>query len=174
MISCDWQNPSFPPMIRTSTLILSFFAAFTASGLSLGLFQVGVWANMFDQFYEETNSVLVSAERVFDGQHRCEGCEFVTDQEISRKKLFRPWSIFGKIPWIKEQALRFLLQSIGPESVFGCTATSLARIRKRTRRRPGFLSSSPFILTKRTFQLQEDGFFTVAFVNPSIEYLFKF
>ena len=49
-------------MIRTLTLILSFFAAFTASGLSLGLFQVGVWANMFDQFYEETNSVLVSAD----------------------------------------------------------------------------------------------------------------
>ena len=86
MISCDWQNPSFPQMIRTFTLILSFFAAFTASGLSLGLFQVGVWANMFDQFYEETNSVLVSAERVFDGQHRCEGCEFVTDQGTSPKE----------------------------------------------------------------------------------------
>ena len=86
MISCDWQNPSFPQMIRTFTLILSFFAAFTASGLSLGLFQVGVWANMFDQFYEETNSVLVSAERVFDGQHRCEGCKFVTDQGTSPKE----------------------------------------------------------------------------------------
>ena len=86
MISCDWQSSSFPQMIRTLTLILSFFAAFTASGLSLGLFQVGVWANMFDQFYEETNSVLVSAERVFDGQHRCEGCEFVTDQGTSPKE----------------------------------------------------------------------------------------
>ncbi len=86
MISCDWQSSSFPQMIRTLTLILSFFAAFTASGLFLGLFQVGVWANMFDQFYEETNSVLVSAERVFDGQHRCEGCEFVTDQGTSPKE----------------------------------------------------------------------------------------
>ena len=75
----------FHPMIRTLSLILSLFAAFTASGLSLGLFQVGVWANMFDQFYEETNSVLVSAERVFDGHHRCEGCEFVTDQGTSSK-----------------------------------------------------------------------------------------
>ncbi len=73
-------------MIRSSTLVLSFFAAFTASGLSLGLFQVGVWANMFDQFYEETNSLLVSAERVLDGQHRCEGCEFVTDQGTSPKE----------------------------------------------------------------------------------------
>jgi hypothetical protein len=86
MISCDWQNPPSLPMIRTSTLGLSFFAAFTASGLSLGLFQLGVWANMFDQFYEETSSVLVSAERVFDGQHRCEGCEFVTDQGTSPKE----------------------------------------------------------------------------------------
>jgi len=41
---------------------------------------------MFDQFYEETNSLLVSAERVLDGQHRCEGCEFVTDQGTSPKE----------------------------------------------------------------------------------------
>ena len=67
-------------------LILSLVAAFSTSGIPLGVLQVGVWANMFDQFYEETNSVLVSAERVFDGQHRCEGCEFVTDQGTSPKE----------------------------------------------------------------------------------------
>ena len=44
-------------MSRTPILILSLIAAFSASGLPLGLLQVGVWANMFDEFYEETNSV---------------------------------------------------------------------------------------------------------------------
>ena len=69
-----------------SILILSLIAAFSTSGIPLGVLQVGVWANMFDQFYEETNSVIISVERVFDGQHRCEGCEFVTDQGTSPKE----------------------------------------------------------------------------------------
>ena len=73
-------------MTRKSILILSLIAAFSASGIPLGVLQVGVWANMFDQFYEETESVIVSVERVFDGQHRCQGCEFVTDQGTSSKE----------------------------------------------------------------------------------------
>ena len=71
-----------------SILILSLIAAFSTSGIPLGVLQVGVWANMFDQFYEETNSVLLSAERVFDGQHRCMGCDFVTDQGTKSKEAF--------------------------------------------------------------------------------------
>ena len=69
-------------------LILSLIAAFSTSGIPLGVLQVGVWANMFDQFYEETDSVLLSAERVFDGQHRCMGCDFVTDQGTKSKEAF--------------------------------------------------------------------------------------
>jgi len=69
-----------------SVLILSLIAAFSVSGIPLGVLQVCVWANMFDQFYEETNSVMVSVERVFDGQHRCQGCKFVTDQGTSPKE----------------------------------------------------------------------------------------
>jgi hypothetical protein len=75
-------------MTRRLILILSLIAAFSASGLPLGVLQLGAWANMFDQFYEETNSVLLSAERVFDGQHRCLGCEFVTGQGTKSKKAF--------------------------------------------------------------------------------------
>ena len=71
-----------------SILILSLIAAFSTSGIPLGVLQVGVWANMFDQFYEETDSVLLSAERVFDGQHRCMGCDFVTDQGTKSKEAF--------------------------------------------------------------------------------------
>jgi hypothetical protein len=73
-------------MIRRFTLILSLTAAFSASGLPLGVLQLSVWANMFDQFYNETNSVMVSAERVLDGQNRCLGCDFVTDQGTSTKE----------------------------------------------------------------------------------------
>ena len=75
-------------MIRKPIFILSLIAAFSASGLPLGVLQLGAWANMFDQFYEETNSVLLSAERVFDGQHRCMGCDFVTDQGTKSKEAF--------------------------------------------------------------------------------------
>ena len=67
-------------MTRTLSLALCLCAALSASGIPLGLLQLGVWAKMFDQFYEETNSVLISAERVLDGNHRCQGCEFVSDQ----------------------------------------------------------------------------------------------
>jgi len=77
-------------MTRKSILILSLIAAFSASGIPLGILQVGVWANMFDQFYEETDSVIVSVERVFDGQHRCQGCKFVTDQGTSSKEALSP------------------------------------------------------------------------------------
>ena len=30
-----------------------------------------IWANMFDEFYEETRSIALSAEWTFDGLHRC-------------------------------------------------------------------------------------------------------
>ena len=149
-------------MIRTLTLILSFFAAFTASGLSLGLFQVGVWANMFDQFYEETNSVLVSAERVFDGQHRCEGCEFVTDQGTSPKEaLSSVGQSSEKIPLDKGTSTPVFSSSIHWSRISLRLHRNLPcpYSKKRRRRRLGFLSSSPFYtLTKRTFQLQEDRF----------------
>tara|TARA_B100001057_G_scaffold208520_1_gene209220 strand:- start:4687 stop:5100 length:414 start_codon:yes stop_codon:yes gene_type:complete len=75
-------------MISKSIFILSLIAAFSASGLPLGVLQIGAWANMFEQFYEETNSVLLSAERVFDGQNRCLGCEFVTNQGTKSKEAF--------------------------------------------------------------------------------------
>jgi hypothetical protein len=75
-------------MTRKPIFILSLIAAFSASGLPLGVLQLGAWANMFEQFYEETNSVLLSAERVFDGQNRCLGCVFVTDQGTKSKEAF--------------------------------------------------------------------------------------
>ncbi len=34
---------------------------------------------MFDEFYEETRSITLSAEWTFDGLHRCSGCELVDE-----------------------------------------------------------------------------------------------
>ena len=58
---------------------LALLGALCASNLPLGLLQVGVWINMFDQFYQETQSVAVSTEWTFDGEHKCLGCELVDD-----------------------------------------------------------------------------------------------
>jgi hypothetical protein len=55
---------------------------------------MGIWANMFDEFYEETKSITLSAEWTFDGLHRCSGCELVDElgsdskEAISQLKTF--------------------------------------------------------------------------------------
>ena len=33
---------------------------------------------MFEKFHDETDSIITSATWVFDGNHRCLGCEFVS------------------------------------------------------------------------------------------------
>ena len=50
----------------------------TAAGWNLG--------NMFDEFYEETRSVTLSAEWTLDGLHRCSGCELVDELGSDSKK----------------------------------------------------------------------------------------
>ena len=57
--------------------ILFLFVAVTTSHFPVALLQVGVWVSMFEEFYNETQSVAVSARCTFDGQHRCEGCDLV-------------------------------------------------------------------------------------------------
>jgi len=65
-------------MTRTLHL-LGLLVAITTSQLPVALLQIGVWASMFDDFYEETQSVIASTQRTFDGDHRCQGCELVSD-----------------------------------------------------------------------------------------------
>jgi hypothetical protein len=65
-------------MIRNFIITLSFLAALSTSGIPLALLQVGVWTNMFEKFHDETDSIITSATWVFDGNHRCLGCEFVS------------------------------------------------------------------------------------------------
>jgi hypothetical protein len=73
-------------MIRKLILVLSLVAAIFTSGIPIALVQVGAWVNMFDQFYEETESILTSAKWTLDGNHRCQGCEFVSEQESEKEK----------------------------------------------------------------------------------------
>ena len=56
---------------------IALLVIFSTTSIPLGLLQVGIWANMFDEFYEETQSITLSAEWTFDGLHRCSGCELV-------------------------------------------------------------------------------------------------
>ena len=56
---------------------IALLVILSTTSIPLGLLQVGIWANMFDEFYEETQSIVLSAEWALDGFHRCSGCELV-------------------------------------------------------------------------------------------------
>ena len=58
---------------------IALLVIFSTTSIPLALLQVGIWANMFDEFYEETRSIALSAEWTFDGLHRCSGCELVDE-----------------------------------------------------------------------------------------------
>ena len=58
---------------------IALLVIFSTTSIPLGLLQVGIWANMFDEFYEETQSIALSAEWALDGLHRCSGCELVEE-----------------------------------------------------------------------------------------------
>ena len=59
--------------------IIALLVIFSTTSIPLGLLQIGIWANMFDEFYEETKSITLSAEWTLDGLHRCSGCELVNE-----------------------------------------------------------------------------------------------
>ena len=86
-------------MIRTIIHALGLTAAISTSGVFLALLQVGVWANMFEQFFGETDSIATSIQWTLDGKHRCQGCELVSDQANSKQEsVFRTKGSFEKIP----------------------------------------------------------------------------
>jgi hypothetical protein len=57
--------------------ILGLLVAVSTSHLPIALLHVGVWVSMFDEFYNETQSIAISTQWTFDGEHRCQGCELV-------------------------------------------------------------------------------------------------
>ena len=58
-------------LFKKFQLVIASIAMIASTSLPLGVLQIGVWANMFEQFYEETRSVFLSAEWTFDGDYRC-------------------------------------------------------------------------------------------------------
>ena len=70
-----------PLLSRIALLVI-----FSTTSIPLGLLQVGIWANMFDEFYEETQSIALSAEWTLDGLHRCSGCELIEDLGSGEKE----------------------------------------------------------------------------------------
>ena len=67
-------------MFRNFGIILALASAIAMTQLPLGVAQVCAWVGMFNDFVVETGSVETSIEWTFDGQHRCEGCDFVSAQ----------------------------------------------------------------------------------------------
>ena len=60
-------------------LKVALLTMIATTSLPIGILQLGVWASMFDEFYDQTQSVSLSAEWTLDGNNRCSGCELVTD-----------------------------------------------------------------------------------------------
>ena len=68
---------------------------FSTTSIPLGLLQIGIWANMFDEFYEETKSITLSAEWTLDGLHRCSGCELVNELGSDSKEAISKINTFS-------------------------------------------------------------------------------
>ena len=67
-------------MYRKFCICLALVSAIATSQLSLGIIQVCSWVDMFSDYVVETGSMKTSLDWTFNGQHPCEGCDFVSDQ----------------------------------------------------------------------------------------------
>ena len=82
-------------MTNTSLLLLTLTAALATSGIPLAVIQMGAWINMFDEFYEETESLSVSFEWTMNGERSCSVCDFVSNQDNSDSKYLNTIEIFS-------------------------------------------------------------------------------
>jgi hypothetical protein len=83
-------------MIKRILYFLTFLSAFTISGMPLAFVQVGAWLNMIDEFYQETDSISLSLEWTFNGDHACSVCQFVSEQTDSGKNGLSAIEIFSQ------------------------------------------------------------------------------
>ena len=74
---------------------IALLVIFSTTNIPLGLLQMGIWASMFDEFYEETKSITLSAEWTFDGLHRCSGCELVGELDSDSKEAISQLNTFS-------------------------------------------------------------------------------
>ena len=82
-------------MLKISLLILTLTAALATSGIPMAIVQLGAWVNMFDEFYEETQSVNISFEWTLNGERSCSVCQFISKHDDSSDKNFKIIEIFS-------------------------------------------------------------------------------
>jgi hypothetical protein len=66
-----------PFMFRRLLSILALLAVFSSASLPVAVIQFGVWVKMMDGFYEQTGSLSDAVEWTFNGENRCDGCEWI-------------------------------------------------------------------------------------------------
>ena len=66
-----------PFMFRRLLSILALIAVFSSASLPVAVIQFGVWVKMMDGFYEQTGSLSDAVEWTFNGENRCDGCEWI-------------------------------------------------------------------------------------------------
>ncbi|MED5280487.1 MAG: hypothetical protein VYA10_03310, partial [Verrucomicrobiota bacterium] len=68
-----------------------------------------------DQFYQETQSVAVSTEWTFDGEHKCLGCELVDDLTLDDDESVSQGISHSKdLKGTKAEMAGFLIQKMHP------------------------------------------------------------
>ena len=65
-------------MFRRLLSIFALLAVFSSASLPVAVLQLGIWAKMMEGFYEQTGSLSDAVEWTFNGENRCEGCEWIT------------------------------------------------------------------------------------------------
>jgi len=65
-------------MLRRLLSVFALLAVFSSASLPVAVLQLGVWVKMMDGFYEQTGSFSDAVEWTFNGENRCEGCEWIT------------------------------------------------------------------------------------------------
>ena len=79
--------PSFP--YHSLLLKVALLAMVANSGILLGVLQLGVWANMFNEYYGQTQSVSLSSKWTLDSNNRCLGCELVSELDSVTRETLR-------------------------------------------------------------------------------------
>jgi len=65
-------------MLRRLLSVFALLAVFSSASLPVAVLQLGVWVKMMDGFYEQTGSFSDAVEWTFNGENRCDGCEWIT------------------------------------------------------------------------------------------------
>jgi hypothetical protein len=99
-------------LVRQSLwLKVALLTMIATTSIPIGILQLGVWASMFDEFYDQTQSVSLSAEWTLDGNNRCSGCELVTDLGSETQESLRNYhSLALDTKLINEPALPVIIE----------------------------------------------------------------